>query len=628
MEKLEIITLKTQGGQTAQVSAYGGQLLTWRNEENQDYLFLSKNAVFDGHRPIRGGVPICYPEFTKVGPGWLTPDGRGFVRNKFWLVWDKSDTFATLELSHGDRMNNEGYPFYFEIFNHIELRDDHLEQHLSVINKGLTYNPFTAALHTYFAVSDISNVKVEGLQGLTYEDSTDSLTKKREEAAEVVFPGEVDRIYIKTPDVMKGNPWKELQRWAEVQHRIHHKPFPSLHSPLPTLTFLRRFKFDYHQIHDSGAPGGGRTYEVCKQGFPDAVLWNPGAKRGASISDLGDPEWRRMVCLGPGHMHWEKRSTAAKLPNFRFGSGKEQIRDLEALCSCVGHRRLLTVRHGNKHMLMVNWFRCASDYDELRGELESHKRAGKLRAIRAYDEEAPMVTGDWREFRAKLIMQSGARRSEDNRRLLEIQNPSLAAEGLWAHATSRPETGGLVIASLQGPTILNDDRLWQVVVFLTSHGADGSVGLILNRPTGMVLGRKPGGLPLELGGPVPVQRVFQDNRVYCGGFTAQQLVAVIHIMHGHRLNHCVQEGRLPSTDFKFFAGALTWAPGQLEEEVAKGAWYPAACSRSLVLKPALQLPVPLWREVLQLMGGQYLGVAREGYEGDEVGKSSTFCAPS
>ncbi len=45
--------------------------------------------------------------------------------------------------------------------------------------------------------------------------------------------------------------------------------------------------------------------------------------------------------------------------------------------------------------------------------------------------------------------------------------------------------------------------------------------------------------------------------------------------------------------------------------------YPAACSRSLVLKPALQLPVPLWREVLQLMGGQYLGIAREGYEGDE-----------
>ncbi len=61
-------------------------------------------------------------------------------------------------------------------------------------------------------------------------------------------------------------------------------------------------------------------------------------------------------------------------------------------------------------------------------------------------------------------MPEGARRSEDNRRLLEIQNPRLASEGLWAHATPRPETGGLLIASLDGPTVLNDDRLWQVRV--------------------------------------------------------------------------------------------------------------------------------------------------------------------
>ncbi|EFJ47159.1 hypothetical protein VOLCADRAFT_92319 [Volvox carteri f. nagariensis] len=140
----------------------------------------------------------------------------------------------------------------------IELRDDHLEQHFSVTHfECFKYMRFTAALHTYFAVSDISNVKVEGLQGLTYYDGTDKWwSKKREEAAEVVFAGEVDRAYIKAPDVIK--------------------------------------------IHDSGAPGGGRTYEVHKQGFPDAVLWNPGAERAASISDLGDPEWRRMVCLGPG----------------------------------------------------------------------------------------------------------------------------------------------------------------------------------------------------------------------------------------------------------------------------------------------------------------------------------------
>lgn len=228
---------------------------------------------------------------------------------------------------------------------------------------------------------------------------------------------------------------------------------------------------------------------------------------------------------------------------------------------------------------------------------------------------------------------TGARRSEDNRRLLEVENPRLAAEGLWAHATPRPEAGGLLIASLEAADILGDDTLWQVVIFLTTHGPEGSVGVMLNKPTTMVLGRKQGGLSFTLQGAESVQAVFGDNRVYCGGTTAQQ---IIHIMHGHRGmpgatqivpgiymggEHAaaqeVQSGAMPVDEFKFFAGAMTWGPGQLEEEISRGAWYTAACSRSLVLKPSIRLPVPLWREVLLLLGGQYSGVAKDGYEGDE-----------
>jgi hypothetical protein len=66
----------------------------------------------------------------------------------------------------------------------------------------------------------------------------------------------------------------------------------------------------------------------------------------------------------------------------------------------------------------------------------------------------------------------------------------------------------------------------QAVVFVISHDAGGTVGLILNRPTGLVLGRKSGGLPFEMaGGPPGLQEVFADNRVYCGGFLAQQVGA-------------------------------------------------------------------------------------------------------
>jgi hypothetical protein len=37
-----------------------------------------------------------------------------------------------------------------------------------------------------------------------------------------------------------------------------------------------------------------------------------------------------------------------------------------------------------------------------------------------------------------------------------------------------------------------------------------------------------------------------------------------------------------------------------------------------VLKSGLQLPTPLWREIMLLMGGEYAEVAEAAYEGDEV----------
>ncbi len=56
----------------------------------------------------------------------------------------------------------------------------------------------------------------------------------------------------------------------------------------------------------------------------------------------------------------------------------------------------------------------------------------------------------------------GARRSEANRRLLEVQSPALAAEGLWAHATTGPEAGGLLLSTRQAPALLHSERMWQV----------------------------------------------------------------------------------------------------------------------------------------------------------------------
>ena len=64
-------------------------------------------------------------------------------------------------------------------------------------------------------------------------------------------------------------------------------------------------------------------------------------------------------------------------------------------------------------------------------------------------------------------------------------------------------------------------------------------------------------------------------------------------------------------------GVCAWQPGELNRLVAEGAFHTAACSRSLVLKQCLQLPTPLWREVMCLMGGQFAEEARAAQRADD-----------
>jgi len=67
----------------------------------------------------------------------------------------------------------------------------------------------------------------------------------------------------------------------------------------------------------------------------------------------------------------------------------------------------------------------------------------------------------------------------------------------------------------------------------------------------------------------------------------------------------VEAGEIASDSFRFFAGLMRWGPGQLNLEVDSGIWHLVACSRNLVAKHCLGLPVPLWLEIMDLVGGEH-----------------------
>lgn len=173
------------------------------------------------------------------------------------------------------------------------------------------------------------------------------------------------------------------------------------------------------------------------------------------------------------------------------------------------------------------------------------------------------------------------------------------------------------------------------------------MALILNRPATAALGDLLGwGLRFDEGrnsendddGPststsAAVEAAFGDAPVYLGGFFSPARISAqpLTLLHGipglpgaeevvpgggvfsggvAAAAAAVVSGEQPASRCRLHAGALAWPPGGLAAEVEAGVWFAAASSRAVVLKPCLGLPVPLWRECLGLMGGEYARAAR------------------
>jgi hypothetical protein len=116
--------------------------------------------------------------------------------------------------------------------------------------------------------------------------------------------------------------------------------------------------------------------------------------------------------------------------------------------------------------------------------------------------------------------------------------------------------------------------------------------------------------------------------VYVGGPDDQHLPAIF--LHGHAdlpgsieiapgiyqggIRAAVQgvlAGRYKPLEFKFFVGRhRTTTPGELQRAVVLGKYQPIACARSVALKQCIQLPKPLYHEVLELCGGQLSDISQ------------------
>jgi D-hexose-6-phosphate mutarotase len=252
---------------TAQIYFQGAHVAAWHpTGAAAPVLWISRESLFEPGKPIRGGVPICFPWFGPHATDSAAP-GHGFARVRDWTLIEAKDeadggVALTLELTSGEAPLPPQWPHAFRMTHRVTIGPT-LTMALEVRNPGAAPIVFEEALHTYFTVQDVRAVTVTGLENTDYLDKVTGFTRRNQGTAPVAFTGETDRIYLDT-------------QAAAV-------------------------------IHD---PGKRRTIAIRKTGSDATVVWNPWIDKARAMPDFGDMEWPEMVCVETCNVNVHKRTLA------------------------------------------------------------------------------------------------------------------------------------------------------------------------------------------------------------------------------------------------------------------------------------------------------------------------------
>ncbi|CAH1432596.1 unnamed protein product [Lactuca virosa] len=254
---LDKLVLRQIRGSTVEVYLYGAHVTSWKNDHGKELLFLSSKAIFSPPTAIRGGIPIIFPQFSNLGP----LRSHGFARNRVWTMENNSHplqskpingVFVDLLLKPTeDDLNIWPNRFEYRLRITLGLKGDLImTSRIKNTNTDKKQFNFTFAYHNYFRVSNISEVRVEGLGKLDYLDNTQNRTRFTETRNVITINSEIDRIYLSTP-----------KKLAILDHKKK------------------------------------QTISIQKHGLPDAVVWNPWEERSKTIVDLGPDDYKSMVAV-------------------------------------------------------------------------------------------------------------------------------------------------------------------------------------------------------------------------------------------------------------------------------------------------------------------------------------------
>jgi glucose-6-phosphate 1-epimerase len=236
----------------AEVYLQGAHVAHWAPRGQRPVLFVSPKTAFAPGKAIRGGAPVIFPWFGPRSDGKPGP-AHGFARTMDWTIEETklgSDggVRITLALAPDDITRGFGFDGFYA---RLRVAIGHkLEMELEVRNdlrKALIYEE---ALHSYFAIADIHQVSVSGLEGTTYIDKTDGLRRKQQGSDPLRITKETDQVHL----------------------------------------------------HSTGAcvvrdPVWNRHIIIDKSGSNSTVVWNPWTEKAAGMADMTPDGWKEMICV-------------------------------------------------------------------------------------------------------------------------------------------------------------------------------------------------------------------------------------------------------------------------------------------------------------------------------------------
>ncbi|HEY4990268.1 MAG TPA: YqgE/AlgH family protein [Opitutaceae bacterium] len=176
---------------------------------------------------------------------------------------------------------------------------------------------------------------------------------------------------------------------------------------------------------------------------------------------------------------------------------------------------------------------------------------------------------------------------------------------------SQSLAGSLLIAH----PVLRDPNFRRTAVLMSTHGPEGAMGVVLNRPLGKRLGELKGDFalgplsstPIYTGGPV------QTEQLILAAWQARDDAFQLHF--GIDPEKAVQMLADESTRLRAYLGYSGWTAGQLENELESGTWIVASPPADLFERPVKEA---LWRSLLADEGDEWTLMIDEP---DEPGKN-------